>query len=190
MYYYIHISERIYSDLCRVKRIFYRNPKPLNGHAPFFLTILDPLDKNERIYSDFYALFKPILAIIVGGLNRSDWVGMLRFQQFIYLYLDTEVSHPPKETITQIADIKGWETLVRYYINKFLGTDNYTLIFILYKSYFLKPISLKALMIFLFCLSASSTTSLLSFSFLANRIYLSHNFSISSRSFHISALLP
>lgn len=81
MYYYIHISERIYSDLCRVKRIFYRNPKPLNGHAPFFLAILDPLDKNERIYSDFYALFKPILAIIVGGLNRSDWVGMLRFQQ-------------------------------------------------------------------------------------------------------------
>jgi transposase-like protein len=42
---------------------------------------LDLLDKNERIYSDFYALFKPILAIIVGGLNRSDWVGMLRFQQ-------------------------------------------------------------------------------------------------------------
>lgn len=39
------------------------------------------MDKNERIYSDFYALFKPILAIIVGGLNRSDWVGMLRFQQ-------------------------------------------------------------------------------------------------------------
>ena len=81
MYYYIHISERIYSDLCRVKRIFYRNPKPLNGHAPFFLAILAPLDKNERICSDFYALFKPILAIIVGGLNRSDWVGMLRFQQ-------------------------------------------------------------------------------------------------------------
>ena len=81
LYSYIPISERIYSDLCRVKRIFYRNPKPLNGHAPFFLAILDPLDKNERIYSDFYALFKPILAIIVGGLNRSDWVGMLRFQQ-------------------------------------------------------------------------------------------------------------
>ena len=49
----------------------------------FFLAILDPLDKNERIYSDFYALFKPILAIIVGGLNRSYWVGMLRFQQEI-----------------------------------------------------------------------------------------------------------
>lgn len=86
MYYYIHISERIYSDLCRVKRIFYRNPKPLNGHAPFFLAILDPLDKNERIYSDFYALFKPILAIIVGGLNRSDWVGMLRFQHITNIY--------------------------------------------------------------------------------------------------------
>ena len=42
---------------------------------------MDLLDKNERIYADFYALFKPILAIIVGGLNRSDWVGMLRFQQ-------------------------------------------------------------------------------------------------------------
>ena len=46
----------------------------------FFWAILDPLDKNERIYSDFYALFTPILAIIVGGLNHSDWVGMVRFQ--------------------------------------------------------------------------------------------------------------
>ena len=93
MYYYIHISERIYSDLCRVKRIFYRNPKPLNGHAPFFFTILDPLDKNERICSDFYALFKPILAIIVGGLNRSDWVGMLRFQHYYKEYVCKHLKH-------------------------------------------------------------------------------------------------
>ncbi|WP_204509142.1 hypothetical protein, partial [Bacteroides caecigallinarum] len=35
---------------------------------------------NERICSVFYALFKPILAIIVGGLCRSKWVGMLRFR--------------------------------------------------------------------------------------------------------------
>lgn len=44
----------------------------MNGYAPFF-----------------YALFKPILAIIVGGLSRSEWVGMLRFRQvpFFLLFL-------------------------------------------------------------------------------------------------------
>ena len=37
----------------------------MNGYTPFF-----------------QALFKANLAIIVGGLSRSEWVGMLRFRQF------------------------------------------------------------------------------------------------------------
>ena len=36
----------------------------MNGYTPFF-----------------QALFKANLAIIVGGLSRSEWVGMLRFRQ-------------------------------------------------------------------------------------------------------------
>ena len=35
----------------------------MNGYTPFF-----------------QALFKANLAIIVGGLSRSEWVGMLRFR--------------------------------------------------------------------------------------------------------------
>ncbi|WP_300729915.1 hypothetical protein, partial [uncultured Bacteroides sp.] len=35
--------------------------------------------------SVFYALFKPILAIIVGGLCRSKWVGMLRFRHLVWI---------------------------------------------------------------------------------------------------------
>ena len=38
----------------------------MNGYTPFF-----------------QALFKANLAIIVGGLSRSEWVGMLRFRQSI-----------------------------------------------------------------------------------------------------------
>ena len=39
----------------------------MNGYTPFF-----------------QALFKANLAIIVGGLSRSEWVGMLRFRQFCF----------------------------------------------------------------------------------------------------------
>ena len=38
----------------------------MNGYTPFF-----------------QALFKANLAIIVGGLSRSEWVGMLRFRQMV-----------------------------------------------------------------------------------------------------------
>ena len=38
----------------------------MNGYTPFF-----------------QALFKANLAIIVGGLSRSEWVGMLRFRHSI-----------------------------------------------------------------------------------------------------------
>ena len=68
-----------------------------------FFVILDPLDKNERIYSDFYALFKPILAIIVGGLNRSYWVGMLRFQQQNESYNKLIYIMPTKEIIYSVS---------------------------------------------------------------------------------------
>lgn len=37
----------------------------MNGYTPFF-----------------QALFKANLAIIVGGLSRSEWVGMLRFRHY------------------------------------------------------------------------------------------------------------
>ena len=51
----------------------------MNGNTPFF-----------------QALFKANLAIIVGGLSRSEWVGMLRFRHlvkhiktaFVMKYLD------------------------------------------------------------------------------------------------------
>ena len=54
----------------------------MNGYTPFF-----------------QALFKANLAIIVGGLSRSEWVGMLRFRQSysqdkgIILYLDGIVNY-------------------------------------------------------------------------------------------------
>ena len=38
----------------------------MNGYTPFF-----------------QALFKANLAIIVGGLSRSEWVGMLRFRHLL-----------------------------------------------------------------------------------------------------------
>ena len=85
LYYYIPITERIYSDFCIVKRIFYRNQKPLNGYAPFFMAFCGVFSWNERIYSVFQALFKAILAIIVGGLSRSEWVGMLRFRHLMQI---------------------------------------------------------------------------------------------------------
>ena len=85
-YYYILISERIYSDFCILKRTFYRNQKPLNGYAPFFMAFCGVFSWNERIYSVFQALFKAILAIIVGGLSRSEWVGMLRFRHIIMAF--------------------------------------------------------------------------------------------------------
>ena len=73
-----------------------------------FFVILDPLDKNERIYSDFYALFKPILAIIVGGLNRSAWVDMLRFQHFLCIHINKSLN-VGKRFCTPYIFI-GWDT--------------------------------------------------------------------------------
>ena len=64
---YIFISERECSVFFRKNRFWTVILKPLNGYAPFFSAILGVWGKNERIYSVFYALFKPISAIIVGG---------------------------------------------------------------------------------------------------------------------------
>lgn len=57
----------------------------MNGNATFFRAFFGVFDDIERIYSVFLAVFKPILALKVGGLNRSEWVGMLRFRHHIPL---------------------------------------------------------------------------------------------------------
>ena len=108
MYYYIPITERIYSVFCIVKRIFYRNHKPLNVYAPFFERLWAFFSKNERICSVFYALFKPILAIIVGGLCRSMWVGMLRFRQLLQRIRDIRSSE--RNFYQQVTDIYATAT--------------------------------------------------------------------------------
>ena len=56
----------------------------MNGNAPFFRAFFGVFSDIERICSVFQAVFKSILALKVGGLNRSEWVGMLRFRQGAY----------------------------------------------------------------------------------------------------------
>lgn len=55
----------------------------VNGNAPFFGAFFGVFGDIERICSVFQAVFKPIFDSKVGGLNRSEWVGMLRFRQQI-----------------------------------------------------------------------------------------------------------
>lgn len=52
----------------------------MNGNAPFFRAFFGIFGDIERICSVFQADFKPIPDSKVGGLNRSEWVGMLRFR--------------------------------------------------------------------------------------------------------------
>ena len=52
----------------------------VNGNAPFFRAFFGVFGDIERICSVFQAVFKPIFDSKVGGLNRSEWVGMLRFR--------------------------------------------------------------------------------------------------------------
>ena len=47
----------------------------------FFRAIFSVLGDIERICSVFSADFKPIFYSQVGGLDRSEWVDMLRFRQ-------------------------------------------------------------------------------------------------------------
>ena len=53
---------------------------PLLNNAPFFRAIFSVLGDIERICSVFSADFKPIFYSQVGGLDRSEWVDMLRFR--------------------------------------------------------------------------------------------------------------
>ena len=52
----------------------------VNGNAPFCRAFFGVFGDIERICSVFQAVFKPIFDSKVGGLNRSEWVGMLRFR--------------------------------------------------------------------------------------------------------------
>ena len=53
----------------------------MNGNAPFFQAFFGVFGDIERICSVFHAVFMPFFGSKVGGLNRSEWVGMLRFRQ-------------------------------------------------------------------------------------------------------------
>ena len=53
----------------------------VNGNAPFFGAFFCVFCKNERQCSVFQAVSKPFFTSKEGGLNRLDWVGMLRFRQ-------------------------------------------------------------------------------------------------------------
>ena len=57
----------------------------VNGNAPFFGAFFCVFCKNERQCSVFQAVSKPFFTSKVGGLNRLDWVGMLRFRHFAYM---------------------------------------------------------------------------------------------------------
>ena len=52
----------------------------MNGNAPFFQAFFGVFGDIERICSVFHAVFMPFFGSKVGGLNRSEWVGMLRFR--------------------------------------------------------------------------------------------------------------
>ena len=53
----------------------------VNGNTPFLGAFFGVFCKNERQCSVFQAVSKPFFTSKVGGLNRLDWVGMLRFRQ-------------------------------------------------------------------------------------------------------------
>ena len=55
--------------------------RKVNGYTPFFRAFFGVFGDIERICSVFQADFKPVFDSKVGGLNRSEWVGMLRFRQ-------------------------------------------------------------------------------------------------------------
>lgn len=66
-------------------------PSPqVNGNAPFFGAFYGVSGNFERICSVFQAVFKPFSDPKVNGINRYEWVGILRFRHFIVenLYFD------------------------------------------------------------------------------------------------------
>ena len=84
------LFERICSVFCAIWQSITPFSQQVNGHAPFFRTIFSVFGDIERICSVFYAVFEPFSNSKVGGLNRSEWVDMLRFRQFgcLVVWLD------------------------------------------------------------------------------------------------------
>ena len=76
----VFLSERQCSVLSAI--VAYRIPlsQQVNGNPPFFWAFFGVFGNIERICSVFQAVFTPIFGSKVAGLNRSDWVDMLRFR--------------------------------------------------------------------------------------------------------------
>ena len=75
------LFERICSVFCAIWQSRTPFSQQVNGHAPFFRANFSVFGDIERICSVFYAVFEPFSSSKVGGLNRSEWVDMLRFRQ-------------------------------------------------------------------------------------------------------------
>ena len=80
----------------------------VNGNAPFLGAFFCVFCKNERQCSVFQAVSKPFFTSKEGGLNRLDWVGMLRFRQFhntdtCYFFL-IKIADARKKSLKQIHD--------------------------------------------------------------------------------------
>ena len=74
-------SERQCSVFCAISASDTPLSQQVNGYAPFFRAFFGVFSDIERLCSVFQADFNPIFDSKVGGLNRSKWVGMLRFHQ-------------------------------------------------------------------------------------------------------------
>lgn len=121
MYYYIPITERIYSDFCIVKRIFYRNHKPLNGYAPFFERLWAFFSKNERICSVFAILG-------VKGLSETS-IGYTK--RFYLLYNEWFTIYP--QVVGELQDSAIWRILWghhRYIIDKCFNEPEKAMFFV------------------------------------------------------------
>ena len=79
----------------------------------------------ERICSVFQAVFKPIFDSKVGGLNRSEWVGMLRFRH------STTISNTEKDVT------KAFEVTYLYFSTPFAFSIHLGQANILYVSWLL-----------------------------------------------------
>ena len=77
------LFERICSVFCAIWQSRTPFSQQVNGHAPFFRTIFSVFGDIERICSVFYAVFEQFSSSKVGGLNRSEWVDMLRFRHMV-----------------------------------------------------------------------------------------------------------
>ena len=82
------LFERICSVFCAIWQSRTPFSQQVNGHAPFFRANFSVFGDIERICSVFYAVFEPFSSSKVGGLNRSEWVDMLRFRQYRMCIVD------------------------------------------------------------------------------------------------------